>query len=257
MSHIPHALGVNLKNRAKRLLRRFGFDVVRTRDVRGGVDEFIPHEPTLEAARKAGMSVGDYIDHVMSGTPGATEASIDAMRTHGVFATGPTTVLEIGPGSGRYLDRTLRECEPDHYEIYETAQSWADYLVREYGVVAQPTAGCNLGSTADSSIDLVHAHKVFNTVTFLCTSRYLPEMARVTRPGGWVVLDAMTEACLDIATVDTWARFGGEGHDSYPSPLPRQVCQDVLAAHDCHLEASEIVPMGVGVTELLIFRKTA
>ncbi|MEH0529807.1 hypothetical protein QBA75_22905 [Streptomyces stelliscabiei] len=62
----------------------------------------------------------------------------------------------------------------------------------------------------------MQAHKVFNTVTFLCASRYFLEMARVTRPGGRIVFDAMTETCLEPAAVRAWASEGGAGHGSYP-----------------------------------------
>ncbi|EGX57789.1 hypothetical protein SZN_21056 [Streptomyces zinciresistens K42] len=246
-----------LKAGVKRLLGRAGFDIVRSTRVQGGVDDFIPFEPTMRAARAAGLSVGDYIDEVMNGTPGATRSTIDALREHGVYAAAPRTVLEIGPGSGRYLERTLQECSPDRYEIYETAAPWAAYLVDTFGVVAQPAEGCSLAPTADARVDLVQAHKVFNTVTFLQSARYFFEMARVTRPGGRIVFDVLTETCLDPAAVGVWATKGGAGHDSYPAAMPRRTCVDLFATLGCALEAAFQAPMGVASTEVLVFRKTA
>ncbi|NGO11479.1 class I SAM-dependent methyltransferase [Streptomyces sp. HC44] len=246
-----------LKSGAKRLLGRAGFDIVRSTNNLGGVDDFIPFEATTRAARAAGLSVADYIDEVMNGTPGATQSTIDELRALGVFAASPNTVLEIGPGSGRYLEKTLKECSPERYEIYETAGPWANYLVDTFGVVAQPTAGSSLAPTPDASIDLVQAHKVFNTVTFLCASRYFFEMARVTRPGGRIVFDVMTETCLDPDAVRTWATQGGAGHDSYPAAMPRQTCVDLFATLGCSLKASFRAPMGVATTEVLVFTKGA
>ncbi|MGI5193293.1 class I SAM-dependent methyltransferase [Streptomyces sp. CA-288835] len=246
-----------LKSGVKRLLGRAGFDIVRSTNNLGGVDDFIPFEATMRAARAAGLSVGDYIDEVMNGTPGATQSTIDELSALGVFAAKPQTVLEIGPGSGRYLEKTLKECSPDRYEIYETAAPWATYLVDAFGVVAQPTAGSSLAPTPDASVDLVQAHKVFNTVPFLGASRYFFEMARVTRPGGRIVFDVMTETCLDPAAVRTWATQGGAGHDSFPAAMPRQTCVDLFATLDCSLEASFVAPMGVGSTEVLLFGKSA
>ncbi|MFE6282635.1 methyltransferase domain-containing protein [Streptomyces sp. NPDC057877] len=234
---------------------RAGFDIVRSTHNRGGVDDFLPFEATMRAARAAGLSVGDYIDEVMNGTPGATQSTIDALRARGVFAAGPKTVLEIGPGSGRYLEKTLKECSPGRYEIYETAAPWADYLVDTFSVVAQPTAGCSLASTPDRSVDLVQAHKVFNTLTFLHASRYFFEMARVIRPGGRIVFDVMTETCLDPATMRVWATKGGAGHDSYPTAMPRRACVDLFTTLGCHLEASFLAPLGVASTEVLVFSK--
>lgn len=245
------------KSRVKRLLGRTGFDIVRTNNNRGGVDDFIPFEATMRAAQAAGLSVGDYIDEVMNGTPGATQFTIDELRALDVFAANPDTVVEIGPGSGRYLEKTLKECSPGRYEIYETAAPWSNYLVDTFSVVAQPTAGCSLASTPDDSIDLVQAHKVFNTVTFLSASRYFFEMARVTRPGGRIVFDVMTETCLDPATVRTWAAQGGAGHDSYPAAMPRRTCVDLFTTLGCSLEASFLAPMGIASTEVLVFGKKA
>ncbi|MFB7512107.1 methyltransferase domain-containing protein [Streptomyces sp. NPDC056144] len=238
-------------------MRRTGFDIVRSTNNRGGVDDFLPFEPTMRAARAAGLSVGDYLDEVMNGTPGATQSTIDALRALGVFAAAPRTVLEIGPGSGRYLERTLKECSPERYEIYETAKPWADHLVATYQVIAQPTAACSLAPTPDGSIDLVHAHKVFNTVTFLSASRYFFEMARVTRPGGRIVFDVMSETSLDPATMRAWATKGGVGHDSYPAAMPRRACVDLFASLGCVLEAGFLAPMGFASTEVLVFGKEA
>ncbi|MFF0474930.1 methyltransferase domain-containing protein [Streptomyces sp. NPDC004284] len=246
-----------LKAGIKRLLGRTGFDIVRSTNNRGGVDDFIPFEATMRAARASGLSAGDYIDEVMNGTPGATRSTIDELRALGVFAAAPETVLEIGPGSGRYLEKTLKECSPSRYEIYETAEPWARYLVDTFKVIAQPTSESSLSPTPDESIDLVQAHKVFNTVTFLCASRYFFEMARVTRPGGRIVFDLMTETCLDPATMRAWATRGGVGHDSYPAAMPRQACVDLFATLGCTLEASFLAPMGFATTEVLVFGKEA
>jgi SAM-dependent methyltransferase len=246
-----------LKSGVKRLLGRTGFDIVRSTNNLGGVDDFIPFEATMKAAQAAGLSVGDYIDEVMNGTPGATQSTIDELRTLGVFAADPNTVLEIGPGSGRYLEKTLKECSPQRYEIYETAAPWANYLVDTFDVIAQPTSGSSLAPTPDASVDLVQAHKVFNTVTFLGAARYFFEMARVTRPGGRIVFDVMTETCLDPAAVHAWATQGGSGHDSYPAAMPRRTCVDLFATLGCSLEASFLAPMGIASTEVLVFTKAA
>jgi SAM-dependent methyltransferase len=244
-----------VKSGVKRMLAPTGFEIVRSINKRGGVDEYIPFEATMRAARAAGLSVADYIDEVMNGAPGATQSTIDELRTMGVFADHPTTVLEIGPGSGRYLERTIQECSPSRYEIYETAEPWARYLVDKFGVIAQPTAGTSLAATADGSVDLVQAHKVFNTVTFLCSSRYFFEMARVTRPGGRIVFDVITETCLDPATMRAWVTNGGEGHDSFPAPIPRQACVDLFKTLGCNFQGSFLAPMGAGSTEILVFQK--
>ncbi|MFF0745379.1 methyltransferase domain-containing protein [Streptomyces sp. NPDC004111] len=244
-----------VKSGVKRLLGRAGYDIVRSTNNRAGVEDFLPFEATMRAARAAHMPVGDYLDEVMNGTPGATGATIDRLRALGVYADSPDTVLEIGPGSGRYLERTMKECTPSRYEIYETAAPWAAHLVETFGVVALPTAGSSLAPTPDGSVDLVQAHKVFNSVTFLCAARYFLEMGRVVRPGGRIVFDVMTETCLEPDAVHDWAKQGGEGHGPYPAALPRRMCVDLFASLGCRLEAGFTAPLGVATTEVLVFRK--
>ena len=55
-----------LKSGVKRVLGRAGLDIVRSIDNRGTVDEFLPFEPTMRAAKAAGLSVGDYLDEVVN-----------------------------------------------------------------------------------------------------------------------------------------------------------------------------------------------
>jgi hypothetical protein len=118
------------------------------------------------------------------------------MSALGVFGQPVQAVCEIGPGSGRYLAKVMAACRPSHYEIYETAEPWANYLVREYHVIYRRTDGRSLAETPTASIDLAQAHKVFVVTPFVSTWNYLREMVRVTKPGGYVVFDVMTERCL-------------------------------------------------------------
>ena len=216
---------------------------------------FIPIEDTLAGAKLLGLSVGDYIDTVLNNIPGATQFTIDEMKRLGVFDGAVATVLEIGPGSGRYLEKTIAACSPGHYEIYETSKPWASFLVREYRVIQQPTDGRGLASTLDASCDLVHAHKVFSSIPFVPTVTYWGEMERVARRGAHIVFDIMTEACLDAETVGKWAASGID-NGAYPAAMPRSVAIEAFAANGCDLIGSFLVPMGEeGQTETFVFRK--
>jgi SAM-dependent methyltransferase len=217
---------------------------------------FIPFETTLKAAEEAGLSVGDYIDAVMNGIPGATQSTIDHMRRLGVFSGKLATVLEIGPGSGRYVEKTIAAAQPSRYEIYETAEPWARYVEQKFGAIRQPTDGRTLAATPTVSVDLVQAHKVFSSIDFLPTLRYWREIARVTRPGGWIVFDVTTEACLDADTVDRWIDSDLQT-GAYPAAVPRKVCTQYFEAHGCSLVGTFIIPMGPGTTEGFVFRKAS
>jgi Methyltransferase domain len=216
---------------------------------------FIPFHDTIEAARRAGMSVGDYIDTEMSKTPGATAATVDGMRQLGVFASPIGTVVEIGPGSGRSLEKTIAACQPQRYEIYETAPHWNSYLATTYPVVAQPTDGKSLAATPDASVDLVHAHKVFSSIPSLPTWIYWSEMCRVCAPNGHVVFDILTEACLDLKTLEAWIESGID-NGAFPAVMPRALALDYFASRGFEAIGTFQVPLGVDhTTEVFVFRK--
>ncbi len=215
---------------------------------------FIPLQETLDAAESAGLSVGDYVDGVMNKIPGATQATIDGLAGLGIFSRTLATVVEIGPGTGRYLEKTIVMGSPRRYEIYETSQAWASYVAEKFAVICQPTDGKTLSWTADASADLVHAHKVFSTIPFIATCAYWTEMARVAKPGGYVVFDVMTESCLDAETLRHWAASGVD-NGSYPAAMPRQVAIDYFDDQSFEFVGSFLVPMGSGRTEVLAFRK--
>lgn len=245
-----------IKTAINAALAPVGLKVVRDGHDWNDQRQYLPVQETLAQAQKAGLSVGDYID-VTYNVAGATEATIEQMARAGVFDKPLDTVVEIGPGSGRYLDRVVKQFAPRRYEVYEIAQAWADYLSETYDIVSHPTDGGTLHGTADASADLVHAHKVFCSVSFLVSVRYWPEMIRVTKPGGHVVFDVMTETCLDPETADAWASTSMEGTGTYPSVMPKTFIVDCFKARGMTLVASFLVPMKPGYTETLVFRKPA
>lgn len=130
----------SIENSVNRTLHVVGLELVRHQHHWDDPREYIPFEETIRWARQAGLSVGDYID-VTYNVPGATQETIAKMATLGVFAGQVQRICEIGPGSGRYLEKTLQVCHPDQYEFYETSTAWAQWLEQQYAVIYQPTDG--------------------------------------------------------------------------------------------------------------------
>lgn len=239
-----------------RCIRPLGVKVVRASNHDwSDTGNFIPLEPTVDAARAAGMTVGDYVENVMNGVPGTSRTTIDAMTAAGVFDDVLGNTLEIGPGTGRYLSKTLSHVPASSYEIYETSVPWRDYLLQEYGVIPRETDGYHLGATPDSSVHLAQAHKVFSTIPFMATCSYWAELVRVVRPGGWVVFDLMTEDCLGAAQTSTWAASGIR-NGSFPAAMPIRAAVSFFAAAGYSLVNSDlIIPMPPGLTQVLMFRR--
>lgn len=250
-----------LKRMAKAYVRRafsaIGIEVRRASHDWSDTAQFIPLKETLEGAKRAGLSVGDYIDGVMNHIPGTTQATIDVMRSFGVFENSIDRAIEIGPGSGRYLEKTIAICAPKRFEIYETAKPWAEYLAATYPTVTvQPTDGFTLGASASESADLVQAHKVFSGINLIPTLGYFREMSRVARQGGFVVFDVLTERCLGDKTIDRWIESGFHT-GAYPACVPRSTCIDYFGCKGFYLAGSELIPIGPGTTELFIFQRKA
>jgi len=70
------------------------------------------------------------------------------MASLNIFDKPMDVIVEIGPGSGRYLEKTLKAGKPAHYQIYETADQWSAYLEETFDVELAPTDGYSLPAPA-------------------------------------------------------------------------------------------------------------
>lgn len=215
---------------------------------------YIPFRQTIEAARDAGMSVGDYIETKYD-RPGTVSDTLQQMQALGVFENHIDRVCEIGPNSGRYLQQTLRHCKPSHYEVYETSPSWGRWLANQQHVVILPSDGHSLRHTDSGSIDLVHAHKVLPGQSFLTTCRYLIEMARVVRIGGKVVFDIVTEECMNNKTLQDWLSSGA-GYEHYPNVIPKAYAMNLLSRLGLSLDGTFLESMKPGFTHYFVLTKS-
>lgn len=234
-----------------RVLRRFGYEHKQR-----PFSEYVAFQETLQAAQDAGLSVSDYIErkHPTGGkTP--LEITLDGMKRLGVFNEPIQRVCEIGPGSGRYLEKTIAECHPEQYEIYETSEEWKDWLLARNTLMARECDGNSLAETPSESVDLAQAHKVFPGLPTLVTIRYLDEMARVVRSGGWVVFDAMTENCFEGENLRAWLEAKPWDWDWAPKIFPKAYMIRFLQNRGVSLVGSFEVPLFPAITECFVFRR--
>jgi hypothetical protein len=218
--------------------------------------EFITFKETLKAAQKAGVSVGEYIERKhLTGTRSALDQTMEGLAALGLFNSSMERICELGPGSGRYLDKTIARCHPRLYEIYETSREWRSWLVEQYGVVARSCDSRTLAETESGSVDLVMAHKVFPGLPFLMTASYFREMARVVRDGGWVVFDIMSEACFSPEYLDAWFSVDPWEWAWSPQMISRNYTVETFAQRGVLLVGSFQVPLFPAITECMVFRK--
>jgi SAM-dependent methyltransferase len=244
------SVGSSLRQGINSALRPFGVQMIRARTTDRAIQPFLPAKETIAAAKRAGLSVGEYLDRY-SAEPQATTEAVQALLHIGALGNEVDRVCEIGPGSGRYAEKIIEALRPSAYEIYETALDWLPYLRRLPNLVERQADGRTLSATPSASVDLVQAHKLFVYIPFVTTVGYLEEMARVARPGGVVAFDIVTENCLDEQATKTWV---AENAVIY-WVTPRDWAVDLLDRRGLTLLGGHFEPLSGARTELLVFRK--
>jgi SAM-dependent methyltransferase len=233
---------------ANRFLQNFGYKI---EPVGPGTGGYIDAKATVEEAKNKGLSVCEYVETLWD-QRGRTASIIEEMKNAGCFTTAGR-VVEIGAGTGRYLDYVLKEMRPTHYDIYETADDWAAWLAANYGpiVVRQPADGRTLLRTATQSCELVHAHGVFVYLSMLNCFEYFSEMYRVCAPGGYIVFDFFPSGVFDEAAVASWLR----SEHRFPVVLPGDHVLSYFGRRDCDLVHEFDKNYGEGYSHYFIFRR--
>jgi SAM-dependent methyltransferase len=203
---------------------------------------------TLREARNRGVSLDAYILEAW-GSNGKVADTMDRINSV-CMDRNIASVLEIGPGTGVYLSRTLDLFKPATYQIYETAEDWRRYLAKNFNVINLPADGEKLSSTETNSVDLLLAHGVFVYTPFLVSVSYLEEAKRVVKPGGIIAFDIFTERTLDE---DARSRWLASEH-RYPCVFPESICLDIFLGF--HLKSRFFCPLGVTRSEYFIFEAT-
>ena len=93
-------------------LRPVGVQLVPGTSPDPAIKTYIPARKTIAAARRAGLSVGAWIDQNHA-EPGATADLVNAMLGIAGLHEKCDTVCEIGPGSGRYAEVVTASLSPN------------------------------------------------------------------------------------------------------------------------------------------------
>jgi hypothetical protein len=205
---------------------------------------------TTAAAARDGLSVRDYVERLY-GQEGEVAATLGRIEQSGAFAE-PARMLEIGAGTGRYMDEILKRHSPMSYQVYEPARDWSAWLAQAYpSATVQPADGHSLAHTVDGGADLLMAFGVFVYLPFLTAAAYFEEMGRVASPRGWVVFDAMTEACY------TEPRLQGLLAAKVRSLniIPKAWLEAHFAGHGFRLVDNFMRPYSGQVSEMMVYRR--
>lgn len=238
-----------IRSIVNRFLKFYGYELSPLR----GKKQYIDAVETVNAARAKGMSVCDYVEFIWD-QKGLTARVIEKMKNAGCFDA-CVNVCEIGPGTGRYLERVLEDTSPERYDIYEIATDWAKWLSESYSPIIcnQPADGHSLKPTPSNSCNLVHAHGVFVYLSFLNAFEYFDEMIRVCSPGGYIVFDFYPDENFDADTIKKWI----SSKDRYPVILPCQMLRQYFISKGFVLKGTFENKHGQSFSRYLIYKNNA
>jgi phospholipid N-methyltransferase len=161
------------------------------------------------------MSIGDYLEmedakrnilHL-----GRRERIINKIIEN-ILYSDQLRILEIGPGTGRYMEKMLEHYPNCIYEVYETSQDWVLFLKnmykKEYKLCIHPADGSKLSTTETGTCDLVHAHAVFVYLPCGTILSYLNEMVRVLKNNGIIVFDILSSSDFNINILQDFIDVG-------------------------------------------------
>lgn len=235
-----------IKKILKRSLAQRGLAITGIRQ------SYMPAEETIAAADREGLSVCDYVERLWD-QQGCTQMVIDQMSLCGAFAVTSPNIVEIGPGTGRYLEKVIQKCNPAKYESYEPLPDWVDWLQSKYPIISHKADGETLWQTPNKSVDIVHSHGVFVYIPFLIAYGYFKEIWRVTADGGIVVFDIFSEDCLDEETMDKWL----DSTHRYPCFLSKSYVASHFVKHGFRLINTFKNKHGAGQSEYLVFTRSS
>ncbi|MCA9034581.1 MAG: class I SAM-dependent methyltransferase [Planctomycetaceae bacterium] len=218
---------------------------------------YIDANKTVAEASSRGLSVCELLESRESDIRkiGRRDRIIRQMKLANAFS-GVNNILEIGSGTGMYLDSAVKECSPSRYEVYETNPGWCGFLKNHTKslrakVVIHAADGYSLKDTPSESIDLAHAHGVFVYTSVLTSVQYMHELGRVTRPGGIIVFDCYLDGSFRLEVADAWLATNWR----FPVVFPEALLIDICNRHslDERIRFEEL--HGAGTVNYLVLQK--
>ncbi len=182
---------------------------------------------TVADARNHNLGVGEYLESLnIAGIGRRRDAIISALQQY--MPRRLNAVLEIGAGTGMYLEKIIDLFSPGTYEVYETAIGWVTYLKARYSQRTQLCChncdGKTLRHTDDASVDAVFAHGVFVYLPLIVTFGYLEEAVRVLAPGGTLIFDCFVGERFGVDIIRQWQT---EPHKwSFPVVIPHSLINE-------------------------------
>lgn len=207
-----------------RVLNIWGYKVVPK-----GLGYFSAHD-VVNKARQNNLSLCEYLEgNKLGGLGKRRDLIINALQQY--LPGKLTNVLEVGAGTGMFLEKIVEHYCPINYEVYETSLDWVSYLNHEYsgktGLKCHNADGSSLMGTTSESIDAVFCHGVFVYLPLITTFGYLEEMTRVAKPGGCIIFDCFLTHNFGLDILKQWQRE--PHHWTFPVAISEDLIKEFLA----------------------------
>ena len=239
-----------MKTLFRRYINKFGFELTPT-----GQGYFSPYT-VVPLAKEKNMSLCEYLEAYNEGGVGKRRDLI-IEQLFSILPKTISSILEIGTGTGMYLEKFYPHYMPKKYEVYETALSWIQYLKEEYKEFKQiqyhSVDGKTLWQTKKESIELVTSHGVFVYLPIISSIQYLEEMYRVCKKDGYMVFDCFTDENFSLSTVDDWLK---DIHDHrFPVIIPITIIDAFALRNNLALVSKFEVNYHASFSTYYIFKK--
>lgn len=236
-----------IKGLIKGCIKLFGSKQVRKQG------NYIPCEQIVQAAKANGCSVGDYVEKIWDQVGGSLLV-IEQLDAFGVFKN-CRKMVEIGGGTGRYIEKVIKRYPVENIFSYETAEDWSFFLEKAYSpvLVKRNADGKSLGFEENNSVDAVLAHGVFVYLPFLQCFGYFKEMVRVAKPEGYIAFDVYLKEAFGLREIHKWLGTP----ERYPVVLDQYLIEQFFVESGCTFVGQFNNKYGHSFSTYLVFRKKA
>lgn len=240
-----------IKNLINRIANKYGFRLQPT-----GLGYFNPSD-VVPLARELNLSLCEYLESTNKGGVGVRRDTI-VEEIFNTISIDKPSILEIGAGTGIYLEKFISNYNPVQYEVYETNLNWVDYLKKEYSTKSnlkfQHSDGMSLYQTKSGSIDLLTMHGVAVYIPIILSIKYFIEMYRVCKSGGYIVFDCFTDENFVMETAKKW--IDDEHEYTFPVVIPIKLINEFAQNNKLDLIKKFDVPYHNSISTYFIYKKS-
>lgn len=118
---------------------------------------------------------------------------------HGLALSDESVAVDFGSGWGRYTRFMLKHVHPDNLYGFEVNSSMVEHCRKAFGMANFLKVGSMPPSPLRSGmVDLVFGYSVFSHLAPHCADAWIAEFARITRPGGLVLMTTQGRSFIDF-----------------------------------------------------------